>query len=63
MKKFKRLSKNYCRKKRRLLNVIQSSRFFSNFFVVEELHTAFDEATTDVDRVLANVTGAMSLKN
>jgi len=26
-----------------------------------ELHTAFDEATTDVDRVLANATSAMSL--
>ena len=32
MKKFKKCSKNYCRKEQRLLNVIQSSRIFSNFF-------------------------------
>jgi len=29
---------------------------------LDELHTAFDEATIDVDRVLANVTSATSLK-
>ena len=62
MKKSKKFSKNYCRKKQKRLNVIKSSRKSSCLFLVAELHTAFDEATADVDRVLANATSAMSLK-